>query len=65
MTIETKFNLGDTVHTIKGSRHFVFVVKTISCTEDGVEYSEDIYPTFPEDACFATRQELCDFIMKE
>ena len=72
MTIETKFNIGDTVFTIDNKtskiKEFeiekIFVVKSENYTQ--VNYKEVgaslLDPDYKEDKCFATKEELIDFI---
>ncbi len=63
MEVKTKFNFGDTVSVIANHKIKDIVVETIEISEDGIKYRDESFNRYGEDECFATRKELCGYIL--
>lgn len=73
MTINTKFDIGDWVWTIHKNQVYEFVVKQIHFRKtkygDDVSYWDSVEDKFAnrfdEDCCFATKEELADYVLNK
>lgn len=68
MERKTRFTFGSKVCVIKNGKVHEFEVKSIILGAEAIFYSEDepghiIFESYPEDQCFGSRQELCDYIL--
>lgn len=65
MEIKTKFNLGDTVWIIRGSKATKITIEAIAVNKNGIFYSDCplVVDIRPESQCFATKEELVDYIL--
>ena len=66
MEIKTKYNIGDTVYIIDGSRIKRAVIEDIWIAAiEGytkISYRFKLYPMKPEAECFATKEELINHL---
>ena len=64
MEIVTKFAIGDKVWTLGANlKATEFAITSISYTEEGVRYTDaTTYISYPEARCFATKEELIEYI---
>lgn len=62
MEIKTKFNLGDTVVTVKDCKAVETKIDAIVITTNGVSYGTDtfsaVFSPLKEECCFASKDEL-------
>ncbi len=69
MEIKTKFKIGDTAFIIKESKAKEIEIKSILIDETGIRYSYEEGPflmnVYPESQCFATKDELIQYITSE
>lgn len=69
MIIETKFNLGDKVFVLKDCKAVEMEIKSIAIDKDGNYYSDSnascVFQPIPEAQCFASVNELVEYITSE
>lgn len=58
MEITTKFNVSDTLWTVRECKAIQFNVARIHLSKDGISYWDEEYHSHPEENCFATKDEL-------
>ncbi|MDE6649657.1 MAG: hypothetical protein K2K45_06990 [Muribaculaceae bacterium] len=68
MERKAKFTFGDKVYVIKDSKVKELEVKSIVLGKDEIRYSGDesglfFIESYHEDQCFASREELCNYIL--
>lgn len=68
MERKTKFTFGDKMCVIKNGKVHEFEVRSIVLGKDEIRYSGDdpvsfVIESYPEDQCFANREELCNYIL--
>lgn len=68
MERKLRFTFGDKVWVIKNNKVHEFEVRSIILGKDETRYSGDnpasfIVESYLEDQCFASRQELCNYIL--
>lgn len=68
MERKAKFTFGDKVCVIKNGKVHDFEVKSIILGKDEIRYSGDapglfVVESYHEDQCFASREELCNYIL--
>lgn len=63
MEATTKYNLGDTLSVIAGHAVKDITVAAIVLTGEGIFYRSPDYRTYEESECFASRQEVYDYIL--
>ena len=69
MEIKTKFSIGDKVVVLKDSKAVGMEIKSIAVDKDGICYSDSsvycIFQPVPESQCFASVEELVEYITSE
>lgn len=69
MTIQTRFNLGDKVFVLKDGKVREIEIKSITVDDKGVWYDDTeaymIFQPHHEEQCFATKEELIEYITSE
>ncbi len=63
MEVTTRFNIGDNLSVIDSHKIIDFKVKGIEITAEGICYRSENYRSYPEDVCFASRQEVVNYII--
>ncbi|MCM1452666.1 MAG: hypothetical protein NC102_10425 [Clostridium sp.] len=63
MDVKTRFNIGDAIFAITKNKVKEFSVDAIILKKEGVYYRDRDWEAYEEDACFGSRQELCDYIL--
>lgn len=69
MQFETKYKIGDEVLVLKQSKAHKIVINSIIIMDMGVRYSDSmgyyVGESYPESECFATIDELIEYIKSE
>lgn len=69
MQFETKYNIGDEVLVLKQSKAQTIKINSIIISEIGIRYSDSVgyyvADSYPESECFATIDELIEYIKSE
>lgn len=69
MQFETKYKIGDEVLVLKQSKAQTIEINSIVISETGIRYSDSagyfVANSYPESECFATIDELIEYIKSE
>lgn len=65
MTITTTFNTGDTIWVLANNTVKLLTVESIRIDAHGVSYQDSKYNSYPEQACYASVNDMIAHIRKQ